>query len=133
MFKRSGKILVVEDEVLIRFALCELLEEEGFTVFEAGDVLSALGFIGKYTDIIGVISDIDLPGALNGIDLINLVSRTLPSAKLIVTSGRSPEYCMGLPENAVYFQKPYNDTLIVALMHSHVQKMSDAGGQIRSA
>lgn len=121
------KILVVEDEVLIRFAICDYLEDAGFDVYQAGDVLTAVGLIGKHEQFIAVISDIDLPGALNGIDLVNLIAQTSPKTKIIITSARDPEHCMGIPEGAVYLQKPYSDQVIFDVLQTHRQMLETTG------
>jgi DNA-binding NtrC family response regulator len=79
--------LVVEDEVLIRTFIAEILRDEGFTVVEAVNADEAWEFLeaGAHVDL--VFSDIDMPGSMNGIALGELVKARHPHIPLILTSG----------------------------------------------
>ena len=78
------KILVVEDEEVIRSALRRLLERNGYTVTEADSVPSALQLSLASFDLI--ISDLRLPGAA-GTDLISHTGDVLPSGFLPLVAG----------------------------------------------
>jgi CheY-like chemotaxis protein len=52
----SNSVLVVDDEPLIRMALASALEDEGYSVFEAGSVLQAVAVLSKH-DIHAVVTD----------------------------------------------------------------------------
>jgi DNA-binding response OmpR family regulator len=121
MTTNGRNILVVEDDSLIRFALVDYLIDEGFHVLEARDALSAIAVFGKADRIDAIVSDIDMPGDLNGIDLVNLVARSNQSIAIVVTSGRNPEHCVGLPLGALYLQKPYDERQIADHLLGTVQ------------
>ncbi|MBW9117383.1 response regulator [Rhizobium cauense] len=106
-----AKILVVEDEPLIRFTLAEYLLDEGYTVIECGNVLEALAALGLNDDIDAVVTDVDMPGALNGVQLAQLVQKTRPFVPVLVTSGRAVDLA-GLEGNATFHPKPYDMTTI---------------------
>jgi DNA-binding response OmpR family regulator len=80
------QILVVEDDFLIRMMLVEVLADDGFDVLEAetGDQAAAL----LNADIALVVTDIQLPGSLNGHQLVALARQSRPRLPAVYTSGR---------------------------------------------
>jgi CheY-like chemotaxis protein len=73
-------ILVVEDEPLVRLHVCSTLEEEGYTVLEAGCADAAIRHLTE-NDAVGVmLTDVRLPGRLDG---LQLASRRDASAKAV--------------------------------------------------
>ena len=59
-------ILVVEDEMLIRFWAADLLEENGFSVLEAKNADAALKVLESRPDVKLLFTDVQMPGSLNG-------------------------------------------------------------------
>lgn len=84
MYQRT--VLVVDDEPLIRMTLADFLADEGFAVLEASNVLEAVAVLGRHR-IDALITDVDMPGALNGFDLVKLVQSYTAGVAVIVTSG----------------------------------------------
>ena len=116
MAASRSTILVVEDEPLIRLILTEALQDEGYRVLPASNVLEAIGHIARYGEIDGLVTDVDLPGGLSGLDLLELFSTCRPDAARIVVSGRADLEEAVLPVAARFFAKPYNlDTVIAEL------------------
>ncbi|MFS2153894.1 response regulator [Rhizobium sp. Rhizsp42] len=81
-------VLIVEDEALIRYAIANELEDQGFVVFAANDADEAIVSIENHTEISVVFTDIDMPGSMDGIKLAAFVRDRWPPIKIIVTSGR---------------------------------------------
>lgn len=83
----TATVLVVEDEVLIRLALAEHLRSCGFIVIEAanGEEAQALILAGAYPDLI--ISDINMPGAVDGVALALWLRDQNVNAVVMLTSG----------------------------------------------
>lgn len=79
-------VLVVDDEPLIRMALADCLADEGYAVMEASNVLEAVAVLGRH-QISALITDVDMPGALNGFDLVNLVVSYGAGIAVVITSG----------------------------------------------
>ncbi|RYE57857.1 MAG: response regulator [Rhizobiaceae bacterium] len=105
-------ILVVDDEPLIRMSLAASFEDAGYQVLEARNVLQAIAIIAR-APVAAVVTDVDMPGGLNGLDLVDLVAATSPSTALVVVSGRALPNDYELPEGARYHPKPYSQTTIV--------------------
>jgi DNA-binding NtrC family response regulator len=108
-------VLIVEDEVLIRMMLADVLDDTGYRVIEAGNVLEAVAALGRY-DIDTVITDIDMPGGLNGLDLARMVSSTHQNTTVIVTSGGHRLSPHELPDRARFIPKPYRLDVIAAMV-----------------
>src|ERR1700675_4204901 len=87
---RGGTILVVEDEVLVRMALAETLRDEGYSVLEAANADEALGVLASATPLDVVLTDVNMPGSLDGVALGRYARMTKPALKVIVVSGRVP-------------------------------------------
>jgi CheY-like chemotaxis protein len=113
-------ILVVDDELLIRMALSDALEDKGYRVFEAGCVLEAIAILAHH-EIDALVTDIDMPGGLSGIDLAWLVARARKKTGIIVVSGDySPTGC-DLPTSARFFAKPYRHEDIISALGETAQ------------
>src|SRR6188508_2385570 len=106
---RTGRILVVDDEVNARTALAELLRDEGYEVETAADAFKALGKFESFSPHV-VITDLKMPG-MDGIDLVKKVRAADESVGVIVMTA------FGAVESAIeamragaaeYLTKPVN-------------------------
>ncbi|NIY81309.1 PAS domain-containing protein [Celeribacter sp. HF31] len=112
-----GIALIVEDDVDVRRALCRKVTSVGFTVLEASDAEEALDVIGVVQGITTVISDIDMPGAKNGIDLAHRLSAQRPELKVVLMSGKpKPSDKQVWPVAVPFLAKPFTqDELLSAV------------------
>jgi len=82
-------ILVVDDEVLIRLAIVEELRSEGLMAVEAASGDEAI-LILKTANTIGlVITDVHMPGNMDGYALVAWLRQEMPHIKVIMMSGRA--------------------------------------------
>ena len=80
-----AKVLLVEDDELVRYALTELLEEAGHQVFVRENGRKLIEFIeSNPVDI--VITDIVMP-EVDGIEVITIMRKTFPELPVIAFSG----------------------------------------------
>ena len=113
-------ILLVEDETLIRLIMAEELAEAGFEVRQAetGDQAAALIETAPYYFSL-LVTDIHLPGTLDGIGLARLVRAQRPDIPIIYTTGR-PD-ALGdvgrLGEKDVLVAKPFTPSHLLAVVH----------------
>src|SRR5580698_6723942 len=86
---RAGRpiILVVEDEVLIRMMLADELRGRGFDVVEAQNADEALTLLQSPVPVGLVLTDVQLPGAMDGIGLARLLRAARPELKVVIASG----------------------------------------------
>ncbi len=110
-------ILIVEDDGLIRMAAADMMQDASFRVHEAANADEAIAVLEARTDIRIIFTDIEMPGAMNGLKLAQTVRRRWPPIKLIVTSGKVPRERADLPEGGLFFSKPYRPAEISAAMH----------------
>ena len=120
MYQRT--VLIVEDEFLIRMVLADALADEGYHVVEAGNVLEAIAILGKRkVDV--VVTDVDMPGGLTGIDLARMITATRKGVPVIIASGGHRLDRDDLRLDATFVSKPYRIDAMVAM----VAKLTAAG------
>ena len=81
-------VLVVEDEIFLRYVTAEYLEDCGFSVLQAANADEAVGLLQRNRDVGAVFSDIQMPGSMNGLGLAHWITETLPGVKVLLTSGQ---------------------------------------------
>ncbi len=80
--------LVLEDEEDVRQTLCEQLHQLGWLTLETASGEEALQLLEASPDIALLISDLMLPGALSGADVIHTARRRFPALPVLLISGR---------------------------------------------
>jgi CheY-like chemotaxis protein len=80
-------ILLVEDEVLIRLSISEPLREEGYVVLEAGNASEAVALVSTGHPVDLAITDVRMPGTMDGVALTDMLKVTHPALPVIVISG----------------------------------------------
>ncbi|MGB7088207.1 MAG: response regulator transcription factor, partial [Phormidesmis sp.] len=119
-----GKVLLVEDEALIRETVALSLADEGFEVFVADNGQRALEMLlgsaesgqGAIADISLVILDLMLPG-MNGLDLCRLVRHRGMNVPILILSAKGTETdrVVGLEVGADdYLTKPFGMRELIA-------------------
>ena len=83
-----GCILLVEDEFLIRMLLADELRDVGYQVIEAVNADEALEVLRGLTPD-AIISDVMMPGSLDGMGLLAAVRETSPNLPVILMSGHA--------------------------------------------
>ncbi|QGY29652.1 ATP-binding protein [Pantoea cypripedii] len=81
-------VLVLDDEPAVRQTLCEHLHQLGYLTLECGDGESALTLLRQTPDIELLISDLMLPGHLNGADVIRQAQQQWPQLATLLISGQ---------------------------------------------
>jgi DNA-binding NtrC family response regulator len=111
-------ILIVDDEPLIRSYVREVVEEAGFMTKEAGSADEALKLI-EDDGIDVLLSDVEMPGSLDGVDLAWAVRSRWPSMVVVLTSGRRLPRRDQMPDDTRFLAKPFSpDGLVDALTRS---------------
>ena len=102
-----GKVLLVEDEVLVREVAAEDLGEAGFDVTAVSDGDEALAVLGRNNDFDLLFTDIRMPGATDGWDLSRASKQMIPGLRVIYATGFG-DAGDGLAHGECYVRKPYN-------------------------
>ena len=100
------KILVVEDEPLISLALKWELEDNGYDVALAQDADCAIQLL-ESTDVDLIVTDVNMPGTMDGMELAFSVRDRWPPIKIVVMSGKHMPLPDHLPSQTVFIAKPF--------------------------
>jgi DNA-binding response OmpR family regulator len=115
-------ILVVEDESDIREMLVEVLRDEGFQIIEAATADAAVELL-NLAGLGLVVTDINLPGRRDGIDLALAARRVHPGIPVVFMSGKPTKLAQAhtLSDPAAFLQKPFSFRTLVGA----VERLSD--------
>ena len=107
------KVLVVEDEPIIRLGMVSSIEDAGFTVIEAANADEAIARLALDDGVRVVVTDVDMPGSMDGIRLAHYVRNRWPPIRLLVISGKVGVVATELPEGARFMSKPYQEPMLI--------------------
>ncbi len=113
-----ARILLAEDEFLIRLILAEVLADSGHDVIETGtaDEAAVLAEAGEPFDLL--LTDIQMPGELDGLALARLVRGLQPDIPVIYVTGRPEALAKigSLGPRDVFVRKPYSAHDVIAVV-----------------
>ena len=112
-------VLVVEDDPLQRLVAVNLVEDAGFKALEAADAEEAIQILELRNDVGVVLTDVDMPGRINGLKLAFAVHNRWPPLAIIIVSGQRP--LDEMPVGSVFFSKPYSETEMLAKLREFLQ------------
>jgi CheY-like chemotaxis protein len=119
----SARVLVVEDEMMLRMRAVDIVEDAGFTPIEAVNADDALAILESRSDIDLLFTDIQMPGTMDGLKLAHAVHARWPSIKIMLVSGQVTPTETEKPVNSRFYGKP----LEVKRMIAELQEMLSAG------
>jgi two-component system, response regulator PdtaR len=106
-------VLIVEDEALVRLSAVGMLEDAGFRMIEAVNGDDALELLEADSDVQLLFTDVNMPGAINGLALAKRVHDRWPHIRIMVASARPMSQPNELPAGSRFEQKPYSaDTMV---------------------
>jgi two-component system, response regulator PdtaR len=113
---RRPVVLIVEDDVLIRFNASQIIEEAEFDVVEASNADEAIAILEARSDITILFTDIQMPGSMDGLKLAAAVKGRWPPIKIVATSGLVNVGPGDLPEGGRFIPKPYGPIQLTAAL-----------------
>lgn len=130
----SHPVLVVEDDIFLREMMVDILAEAGYATYEAGCAAEALGLLHDRpqlaAEIALVITDIDMPGDLDGIGLAQHLRESFPQIGVIITSGAHRGAALAVQPPLRFLPKPFRATGLVAAVQA-VIKFNQEPAQVR--
>jgi CheY-like chemotaxis protein len=111
-------ILVVDDEMMIRMNTVEMVEDAGYAPLEAVDADGAVAMLESRSDIALMVTDIQMPGSMDGVELAQAVHMRWPSIKIIVVSGLKQP--IDLPADSLFLGKPLEAEDMICQMKSMI-------------
>jgi len=109
----TGRILVVEDELLIGMDMAEAFRDEGYDALVAVSGEEGLAILEREHDFRVVFTDVDLPGRIDGIDLANEIERRWPQIEVLMTSGHHVPNTDMVRSYGRFVPKPYPPAAVV--------------------
>jgi PAS domain S-box-containing protein len=123
----KGLVMVVDDEVDIRLVMTEVLQMHGYAVVQAADAHEALRHLqrGPAPDVL--VTDIGLPGGMNGRQLADIMREQMPELPVLMVTGYAESTVMkndALPAQMELLTKPFKMAALVgkvAAMTGHAE------------
>src|SRR3984957_5599122 len=100
------KVLIVEDEMILRMRAVDIVEDAGFCPVEAVNADQAIAILESRSDISLLFTDIQMPGSIDGLKLAHAVHERWPSIKIILVSGQVMPSEAERPADSRFFGKP---------------------------
>ncbi len=117
---QGQRVLVVEDDAMVRELARDLLTELGYRVFVAEDGPAALRFLESHEAVDLLLTDAVLPGGMNGRELANAVKTLSPATAVLFMSGYTENAIIHhgrLDQDAVLLQKPFRKKDLALKIH----------------
>ncbi len=88
-------MLVIDDEATVRMLIVEVLQEAGYTALEADDGPSGLKLLQSTARVDLLITDVGLPGGMNGRQVADAARQTRPNLKILFVTGYAENAAVG--------------------------------------
>jgi CheY-like chemotaxis protein len=88
-------VLVVDDEPSVRMLVTEVLEELGYAAIEAADGVSGLKVLQSDVRIDLLITDVGLPGGVNGRQMADAARQVRPKLRVLFITGYAENAAVG--------------------------------------
>ena len=118
----SAVVLVVEDEPVVRMVMLTMLSDSGYTVLEADNGGSGLKVVQSSVRIDLLVTDVGLPGGMNGRQLADAARQVRPGLKVLFVTGYAESAAVGngwMEYGMKVMTKPFT----VAALVTRVQEM----------
>ncbi len=114
----AKSVLVVEDEAFTRMVAVDAISDMGLTSYEAGDAAEALEVLDGHPEVSLIFTDVNMPGDMDGIDLVKEAHKLRPDLSILVTSGATTVADNELPDGGTFLPKPYGSQQLVDAVKS---------------
>jgi PAS domain S-box-containing protein len=115
------KILIVEDDALVRQYVVTQIRSLGYDTLEAANAEEALTLIDGASDIDLLFTDVIMPGQMNGRQLADEAARRRPSLRTLFTSGYTENAIVHhgrLDSGVLLLAKPYRKTELARMIRT---------------
>ncbi len=108
--------LIVEDDTLLMMDAMDLAEDAGLVSFGARNAAEAIRLLEAHPSIRILFTDVHMSGSMDGLRLAATVRDRWPHVRIMITSGVREPKADELPDDSLFFAKPYRPTAIVRAM-----------------
>lgn len=100
--------MIVDDDPLLREIAADFLEEIGYRSTDSVSAVEAQRILAVRSDVDFIVTDIWMPGGMNGLQLAAHVAESYPHIGIVITSGIDRDLPGELPEKTAFLRKPYS-------------------------
>jgi signal transduction histidine kinase/CheY-like chemotaxis protein len=118
----SARILYVEDDPEVAEATAELLQVIGYHPVEARNAEAALEALDRDPTIVLVLSDIVMPGRLNGLELARTLRQRRPKLPVLLATGYSQYAAAAASDGFGLVEKPYRRASLAASIRAAIDR-----------
>jgi len=125
----AGNILLIEDEEVVVDVAEQVLDRAGYHVVTASDGVEAVQLLSEYLSagrhLDAVIMDLELPGELSGLKLVDKILGIDPNMAVIISSGYTEDKMMQKHEDyglSGRLSKPYGARELIDCVRSAIEK-----------
>ena len=104
---RPAAALIVEGQPFVGMVASDILRETGFETFHASDASGAMALLRSHPEIEVLVTEADLAGPADGLELTRRVSAERPDIQLVVTSSGDDLSASDVPPGARLLRKPF--------------------------
>ncbi len=112
------RVLLAEDEAMIRMLIVDSLEEAGFEVMEASDGDEAVRLLGEPDSVSLVVTDIQMPGGRDGNAVAEAARARHPDIPVVYMTGNPSSLRVQLGNRDVLVRKPFAPSEVLAAVKS---------------
>jgi CheY-like chemotaxis protein len=117
-------VLVVDDEPSVRMLIVDILEELGYTAIEAADGAEGLAILQTDTRVDLLVTDVGLPGGMNGRQLADAARAKRPELKVLFITGYAENAVIGsanLGAGMRVLTKPFDLDILAARIREMIE------------
>jgi CheY-like chemotaxis protein len=118
-------VLVVDDEVLLRMLMLDVLQDNGYRALEAVDGQSALKILESNARIDLLVTDVGLPGGINGRQVADTARKQRPNLKVLFITGYAENAVIGnghLAPGMEVVTKPFEITVFAQKVRDMIDR-----------
>ncbi len=124
----AGKtVLVVDDEALVRMLIADVLDELGFKILQGATAAEGLRILQSDAPIDLLVSDVGLPGGMNGRQMADTARIVRPDLKVLFITGYAEASVIGegvLEPNMRVISKPFDLAAMTRLIRDLIEARS---------
>ena len=114
-------VLIVEDEPLVRMSISGALLQARLEVVATSNGAEALELIALRPDVFAVVSDIAMPGSIDGFELARQVQHRWPDIGIVLVSGQMVPKAH-FPGGVLFLSKPFKASTLLRLLREIAER-----------
>ena len=107
--------LIVEEQPFVGMVASDILQETGFETFHASDASGAMAMLRTHPEIGLMVTEADLSGPGDGVELSRTGARERPDIQIVVTAGGREVQSSDVPEGTRVLRKPFSSAELRSL------------------